>query len=1215
MRNKYIKKIELVILSVILATQIVSPAFAFADDEDENNNIQTLEESYLEGSSEQNPEGEQAEEEGQTDSQVTDGEETGSESEMPETEVQPNPQVTSTQNSSLLLDILDDAIIDEETGCASFDIYATSENGEQLYYSWEWLDYHDVNEMLEGDESDEEIEAIKELFWTPIDGETESTLTISGLDKESYLESYWAYMYRCVVSTEQCSEVTNDAFLIPPESWLEDVEGEALDDWVDLPNVGVRPLNDTAPANIGSAGQVKGTDTNVVVFVNFKDSTADACVNNIANIMTYFQRDDGNLNSLSPYVNKVSNGIYNVVNLFPQFSESGYSEVKVNINCSEYTDPNDDTKILPSVQSYLTTALASRTGLDHRQSGYIDNVTIILCGTFSNFRSHASFASHDINSQQGIKIGSYTVISEAAMNNDKSGVITHEYLHGVGFPDLYCDNYNPVGRWDIMSSECDYLQYPLSWMRYAVAKWLTDANFTNVSTDGQYEIYAPTRDANGTKKQALILKTPYSDSEFFVVEYRIRETQQGSLDGLVRNTGVIVYRVNNNAQAIDNKYGYPYYIYVFRDGDTDGKGSGLDYNTYIPRTASEMTIAATSFGSSEEDALISDGAIVYSDGRNSGITICVNQVGNDSCKVNVSFAPINNTDIWAQDNIGNDSANAIASCVDASGTLYSVVSDGSNAKIYSNGQLVGTISNAGVSGVAYNKYSAVVKDGVLYLLANKDDSCSLYSFNLSRKTSSLCNTWEGYYSNSTLSYNSSGVVFGAIEDNTNLKFYLWNGASASAIGSYSDGNMLGGLKLTTDGANTYACVRNAYNTTATAFTVGSSVSKLFSVTPQCGAGAVDVAVDGGKLYLVTGQNTGSVYSYDLTAGGDPSSLGSISTGMSDVSLCVKDGTAYATVATNTEPYQLKLIKISNNSASQLGQNLTVLSDYDTVLIGNAIYLSGITSTKQAKLDTIAISSSQGQTNVLKLLSDQASSGELVYLDGVPYNVDSNLEIALPNGFSPKVLTKGTIYTPSSDIHTQYPTAVKVYFVEQASAGVLSAREITALDNCLQYKGSSIRITGVKGIRMITGVPEATRNSLISGSIEGYTLEEYGTLLAWKSNVSEDNPLVLGKSYVKSNYAYKKGVADPIFKQAGGLIQYTNVVTFGTDMSKCVNDLALRPYMILSKDGQTITIYGEIIYRNIGYVAYQNRNAFAQGTDSYNYIWSIINYVYPNGYEA
>lgn len=61
---------------------------------------------------------------------------------------------------------------------------------------------------------------------------------------------------------------------------------------------------------------------------------------------------------------------------------------------------------------------------------------------------------------------------------------------------------------------------------------------------------------------------------------------------------------------------------------------------------------------------------------------------------------------------------------------------------------------------------------------------------------------------------------------------------------------------------------------------------------------------------------------------------------------------------------------------------------------------------------------------------------------------------------------------------------------------------------------------------------------------------------------------------------------------------------------------MRSYIKLSDpDGKQVTLYGGIVRRSIGYIAYQNRGAFAPGTGAYNYIWDIIHYVYGNKYDA
>ena len=66
----------------------------------------------------------------------------------------------------------------------------------------------------------------------------------------------------------------------------------------------------------------------------------------------------------------------------------------------------------------------------------------------------------------------------------------------------------------------------------------------------------------------------------------------------------------------------------------------------------------------------------------------------------------------------------------------------------------------------------------------------------------------------------------------------------------------------------------------------------------------------------------------------------------------------------------------------------------------------------------------------------------------------------------------------------------------------------------------------------------------------------------------------------------------------------------------VVSIAMRPYIILEdENGDTVTIYGGIVYRSIGYIAYQNRKAFTPGSAAYEYVWNIIHYVYGKQYDA
>lgn len=248
-------------------------------------------------------------------------------------------------------------------------------------------------------------------------------------------------------------------------------------------------------------------------------------------------------------------------------------------------------------------------------------------------------------------------------------------------------------------------------------------------------------------------------------------------------------------------------------------------------------------------------------------------------------------------------------------------------------------------------------------------------------------------------------------------------------------------------------------------------------------------------------------------------------------------------------------------------------------------------------------------NTLVLDESQFGNASILWIDGVQYvikdsdRVDGKIYLDLPDT-EQKILTTHTYNTGSSNLHQVYPTGMKVWKLSNDGTSYTAA-ELKEFSNILQYCGSSIRMTGVKGIRMITGVPDGQRNALLNGNLAGYTLEEYGTVIGFASEAGDNLTLENGRS----NYAYKRGVSDAIFAQSGGKTQYTNVLV-GFTMEQCKEDIAMRPYMkVKDSEGNVSVIYGGIVYRSIGYIAWQNRDVYPQGSDGCNYIWDIINAVY------
>ena len=236
----------------------------------------------------------------------------------------------------------------------------------------------------------------------------------------------------------------------------------------------------------------------------------------------------------------------------------------------------------------------------------------------------------------------------------------------------------------------------------------------------------------------------------------------------------------------------------------------------------------------------------------------------------------------------------------------------------------------------------------------------------------------------------------------------------------------------------------------------------------------------------------------------------------------------------------------------------------------------------------------------------------ITIDGVDYPIEASndtLYVTIPE--------TGDLFTYygykniwASNEHSNYPTSMSVYAIERTPTGS-TAREITELQDLLTYAGCSIRISGKQGIRMITALDEATKKALTGKGLAGYTLEEYGTVVSWTNALGNGSFLRLGESYARSNYAYRKGKADPVFARKNGIIQYTNVLVLENlteaDYDK---DLTLRAYIRLrnTETGETVTLYGGTVTRSIYYVAQQNADTYKPRTAGYKFVHKIIDAV-------
>lgn len=228
----------------------------------------------------------------------------------------------------------------------------------------------------------------------------------------------------------------------------------------------------------------------------------------------------------------------------------------------------------------------------------------------------------------------------------------------------------------------------------------------------------------------------------------------------------------------------------------------------------------------------------------------------------------------------------------------------------------------------------------------------------------------------------------------------------------------------------------------------------------------------------------------------------------------------------------------------------------------------------------------------------------IYLDGLSHDAETR------NGFY-------IVHAPHMNVQnaTMYkydesgiPVGMKVWKLD-SDGSCYQAVEVTGLEDLLTYHGFSIRITGRAGIRFKTGIAEETRTALLGEGIDGYKLKEYGTLVMNNAN-RVTYPMIVGGEKVALGISYgvdsNGNLIDNIYENVDGRLRYTSVLV-GLPATEYKTDYAFRGYVVLTKDGKDITLYGPILYKSIYQLAEQvlERNIYEEGSSAQQFLKQLI----------
>ena len=196
----------------------------------------------------------------------------------------------------------------------------------------------------------------------------------------------------------------------------------------------------------------------------------------------------------------------------------------------------------------------------------------------------------------------------------------------------------------------------------------------------------------------------------------------------------------------------------------------------------------------------------------------------------------------------------------------------------------------------------------------------------------------------------------------------------------------------------------------------------------------------------------------------------------------------------------------------------------------------------------------------------------IYVDGVAYPTETKFGYQVANLPNTDAKTAIAYKYNASGV----PEGMYVWELTYTQKNKYQVTALPNFENLLSYHGFSIRITGKSGMRFKSGIIEAMKQQMTAGTVDGYSLVEYGTLIMSDSNRAK-YPMVLDGKKVKkgTSFGVENGQpVDRVYKTVDGRVQYTAVL-IDLEIPYYQTVMAFRPYAVLQKDGKQVVLYGGI----------------------------------------
>lgn len=746
---------------------------------------------------------------------------------------------------------------------------------------------------------------------------------------------------------------------------------------------------------------------NIVLFAHFSGDNAEedaawfADKTNRDNIISYYEGSTGR--SFSNYIDAISYGKLKVHNIFPQDNGTGIESYCLSLSAESARKGNVDGSIIEELIRAYPSLLEGKEP-DYDGDGYIDNLTVILKGQSEEESAvNTTMVPHksDYTGEeqwQGKRIGTYNMINTWQLAEkemaQQSGVIAHEFLHSVGYLDLYTKDGSsyPVSVWDIMASTSFSPSYPLAYLRMHVSNWIELETITESCT------LTLDRQDNPNGNQAYILRSPLNEQEVFVIEFRKKTYNIDSPERFIGGSGIIVYRVNTSLEHLSNFYGKTG-VYVFRPqkGQNGYSGSEISdvYNAFLSAESGRTEIGTADMGKTLED-----GALTFTDGRNSGIIIRnVSGSEGDSMTCEVIIPEETEFDLWEDtgflDPVDNAYENKNVAVAAGENGQYMITYSNKSAQAYeyTNGQWKKL--GAGFQENSYmNDVKLLSEDGGLYVgyISGSTYTAVLKKFDFASGMWEEIGTAGKYVSGFDMGFCAGQLHFVYV---TGEGAFLnrWNGSDLDNLGQYYEGDMGGQPKLCEVSGNLYVAVRNAVGNIIeiSEYQGAKTFRKITDSTFS--ANNYDLLSLNGRVYAVLDGEGLCVHSYDgnLWSFGEKSGFAGF-----DMQTGAVQGVLYVLLRDSAGDGKRKLYNynIEKDSYAQEGVDVDSASDrIGLSIFGNDIYISYVRSSdNQILVKRKKITYSNPDYITMEKTSLKLHAGgreELVVLNGTGSRVESS----------------------------------------------------------------------------------------------------------------------------------------------------------------------------------------------------------------------------------